>query len=100
MYQMKHELLKIIDKIILDESEAVDQAKSNPQTINLSCWKSYASYQRKSRSYTNIKFVEKTNWHVMMDLSLEDIEFIKILAISDSTILQAGMNDATRKQIR
>ena len=28
------ELLQIIDKIILDESEAVEQAKSNPQTIN------------------------------------------------------------------
>ena len=34
-----------------------------------------------------------------MDLSLEDIEFIKILATSDSTILQAGMNDSTRKQL-
>ena len=32
----------------------------------------------------------------MVELSLEDIEFIKILANSDSTILQAGMNDATR----
>ncbi len=32
----------------------------------------------------------------MNDLSLEDIEFIKILANSDSTILQAGMNEATR----
>ena len=28
----------------------------------------------------------------MRDLSLEDIEFIKILANSDSTILQKGMN--------
>ena len=36
----------------------------------------------------------------MIDLTLEDIEFIKILATSDSTILQAGMNDATRKEIR
>ena len=35
----------------------------------------------------------------MMDLSLEDIEFIKILATSDSTILQAGMNDATKKRL-
>ena len=35
----------------------------------------------------------------MTDLSLEDIEFIKILAHSDSTILQAGMNDATRKRL-
>ena len=34
-----------------------------------------------------------------MDLSLEDIEFIKILATSDSTILQAGMNEATRKRL-
>lgn len=32
----------------------------------------------------------------MSDLSLEDIEFIKILANSDSTILQTGMNEATR----
>ena len=32
----------------------------------------------------------------MADLSLENIEFIKILATSDATILQAGMNDATR----
>ena len=35
----------------------------------------------------------------MIDLSLEDIEFIKILATSDSTILQAGMNEATRKRL-
>ncbi|TAK23808.1 MAG: hypothetical protein EPO37_02625 [Nitrosarchaeum sp.] len=32
----------------------------------------------------------------MNELSLEDIEFIKILANSDSTILQAGMNEVTR----
>lgn len=32
----------------------------------------------------------------MTELSLDDIEFIKILANSDSTILQAGMNEATR----
>lgn len=32
-------------------------------------------------------------------LSLEDIEFIKILANSDSTILQAGMNEATRDRL-
>ena len=32
----------------------------------------------------------------MTGLSLENIEFIKILATSDATILQAGMNDATR----
>lgn len=32
----------------------------------------------------------------MAELSLENIEFIKILATSDATILQAGMNDATR----
>jgi len=32
----------------------------------------------------------------MVNLSLEDIEFIKILATSDATILQAGMNDSTR----
>ena len=35
----------------------------------------------------------------MTGLSLEDIEFIKILATSDSTILQAGMNEATRKRL-
>jgi len=35
----------------------------------------------------------------MADLSLEDIEFIKILSISDATILQAGMNDATRQRL-
>ena len=32
----------------------------------------------------------------MTELSLESIEFIKILATSDATILQAGMNEATR----
>ncbi len=35
----------------------------------------------------------------MFILSLEDIEFIKILATSDATILQAGMNDATRSRL-
>ena len=35
----------------------------------------------------------------MPDLSLEDIEFIKILATSDATILQAGMNDATKNRL-
>ncbi|MEX0863049.1 hypothetical protein [Nitrosopumilus sp.] len=35
----------------------------------------------------------------MAELSLEDIEFIKILATSDATILQAGMNDATRHKL-
>jgi len=35
----------------------------------------------------------------MPELSLENIEFIKILAISDATILQAGMNDATRRKL-
>jgi len=35
----------------------------------------------------------------MAELSLEDIEFIKILAASDATILQAGMNDATRHKL-
>jgi hypothetical protein len=34
----------------------------------------------------------------MTDLSLEDIEFIKILANSDS-ILQADMNEATRYRL-
>jgi len=35
----------------------------------------------------------------MTELSLENIEFIKILAISDATILQAGMNDTTRHRL-
>ena len=35
----------------------------------------------------------------MTDLSLEDIEFIKILATSDATVLQAGMNDATKLRL-
>ena len=35
----------------------------------------------------------------MTNLSLEDIEFIKILATSDATILQAGMNEATRQRL-
>ncbi len=35
----------------------------------------------------------------MTDLSLEDIEFIKILATSDATILQVGMNDATKHKL-
>lgn len=35
----------------------------------------------------------------MAELSLEDIEFIKILANSDSTILQQGMNEATRHRL-
>ena len=35
----------------------------------------------------------------MTDLSLEDIEFIKILATSDATILLSGMNDATKRRL-
>ena len=35
----------------------------------------------------------------MAELSLESIEFIKILASSDATILQAGMNEATRSRL-
>ena len=35
----------------------------------------------------------------MADLSLEDIEFIKILANSDSIVLQAGMNEATKSRL-
>ena len=35
----------------------------------------------------------------MTELSLEDIEFIKILASSDATILQIGMNEATRYRL-
>lgn len=35
----------------------------------------------------------------MTKLSLEDVEFIKILANSDATVLQQGMNDATRRRL-
>jgi hypothetical protein len=35
----------------------------------------------------------------MTELSLENIEFIKILANSDATVLQAGMNEATRLRL-
>ena len=35
----------------------------------------------------------------MTNLSLEDIEFIKILATSDATLLQAAMNEATRRRL-
>ena len=35
----------------------------------------------------------------MTELSLENIEFIKILATSDATILQSGMNGATRQKL-
>lgn len=35
----------------------------------------------------------------MAELSLEDIEFIKILANSNFTILQQGMNEATRYRL-
>ncbi len=35
----------------------------------------------------------------MTDLTLKDIEFIKILATSDSTILLAGINNATRHRL-
>ena len=35
----------------------------------------------------------------MKDLSLEDIEFIKILANSDSTILEKGMNSSTKDRL-
>ncbi len=35
----------------------------------------------------------------MKDLSLEDIEFIKILANSDATILEKGMNSATKDRL-
>ena len=35
----------------------------------------------------------------MKDLTLEDIEFIKILANSDSAILQKGMNSATKYRL-
>ena len=35
----------------------------------------------------------------MTDLSLEDIEFIKILANSDASILQIGMNDSTKHRL-
>ena len=35
----------------------------------------------------------------MTELSLEDIEFIKTLAISDATFLQASMNDETKHRL-
>ena len=35
----------------------------------------------------------------MENLSLQDIEFIKILANSDSTILQKGMNSTTKDRL-
>ncbi len=35
----------------------------------------------------------------MTEISLEDIEFIKILATSDATILLSGMNNATRNRL-
>jgi hypothetical protein len=35
----------------------------------------------------------------MTEFSLEDIEFIKILANSDASILQMGMNEATRNRL-
>jgi len=35
----------------------------------------------------------------MTELSLENIEFIKILATSDAAILQSGINDATRQKL-
>jgi len=35
----------------------------------------------------------------MAELSLEDVEFIKILANSDASILQLGMNDTTRQRL-
>ena len=35
----------------------------------------------------------------MTELSLEDIEFIKILSNSDASILQVGMNDATKSRL-
>lgn len=35
----------------------------------------------------------------MTELSLEDIEFIKILATSDAMTIQAGMNEPTRNRL-
>ena len=35
----------------------------------------------------------------MIDFSLEDLEFIKILANSESTILEKGMNEATKERL-
>ena len=35
----------------------------------------------------------------MTELSLEDVEFIKILANSDATLLEKGMNSATKKRV-
>ena len=47
-----------------------------------------------------LDLLKKEIGSLMSELSLEDIEFIKILATSDATILQAGMNEATKTQIR
>lgn len=35
----------------------------------------------------------------MTNLSLEDIEFIKILATTDAEVINAGMNEATRHRL-
>ena len=35
----------------------------------------------------------------MVELSLEDVEFIKILANSDATLLEKGINDATKDRL-
>ena len=35
----------------------------------------------------------------MSELSLEDIEFIKILSISDATLLEKGMNKETKTRL-
>ena len=35
----------------------------------------------------------------MADLSLEDVEFIKILANSDATLLEKGMNNTTKQRL-
>lgn len=34
----------------------------------------------------------------MIDFTLEDIEFVKILAHTDSTVLQLGLNDAVKNR--
>ncbi|MBA4459838.1 MAG: hypothetical protein H2B02_02975 [Nitrosopumilaceae archaeon] len=35
----------------------------------------------------------------MVELSLEDVEFIKILANSDATLLEKGMNESTKDRL-
>ena len=94
------ELIKIIQEVISEESQAVEQAKSNPQTINFLVGKVMQKTKGKADPKLTLDLLKKRDWSLMSELSLEDIEFIKILANSDATILQAGMNEATKTKIR